>query len=59
MIKIFRPMYSQSHPPLFLITPPLLVVVTPTINTKMIFYFYYYLGSITISNKTEQNALPK
>ena len=57
--KDFLPHISQSHPPLFLINPPILVVVTATINTKMILFtitINYYLCSITIRNKTEPNA---
>ena len=54
MIKIFRPMYSQSHPPLFLVTPPVLVVVTLTAKirggVKNIFF--------TFSKKTETTPPP-
>ena len=36
--KDFWPKYSQSHPPLFLIIPPCLVVVTATTSPKMIIF---------------------
>ena len=38
MKRSFGPIYSQLHCPPFLIIPPLLVVVTATINKKMILF---------------------